>query len=367
MVATHDMEQTRAWDRVLCLNVRQVAFGPPEVVLTREVLEAHVRRRRSSCCRPRPGVRGRSAARAPSRAPRTDDAARRRRRRRSCSTRGAAASRSRALARDPAARLRRRAARVLGRAVRPVVRSRVARARHASRARDRGAGRVPAHARRRARSRARRAGDRAGRRGSRRSAPTPRSRWWSRRWSELGALLALAPDSPAGVQRAAVRRRARRLERRAAADRAHWRCVVLAALRLAHGQLLTVGFDRSERARLRRQPARGGHAAAVARRRVHDRRGAGARDPAGARDAGRAGSDRAARSRTGCAAMMALAAADRRRRRRRRAVPLLLRGHRGRRVDRRGGGRRPHRRGGRSQALEDRLKAGPVTGLEPAS
>ena len=39
MVATHDMEQTRAWDRVLCLNRRQVAFGPPGEVLTREVLE----------------------------------------------------------------------------------------------------------------------------------------------------------------------------------------------------------------------------------------------------------------------------------------------------------------------------------------
>ena len=39
MVATHDMEQTRAWDRVLCLNRRQVAFGPPSVVLTREVVE----------------------------------------------------------------------------------------------------------------------------------------------------------------------------------------------------------------------------------------------------------------------------------------------------------------------------------------
>ena len=33
------MEQTRAWDRVLCLNVGQVAFGPPGVVLTREVVE----------------------------------------------------------------------------------------------------------------------------------------------------------------------------------------------------------------------------------------------------------------------------------------------------------------------------------------
>ena len=39
MVATHDMEQTRAWDRVLCLNRRQVAFGPPQDTLTREVLE----------------------------------------------------------------------------------------------------------------------------------------------------------------------------------------------------------------------------------------------------------------------------------------------------------------------------------------
>ena len=29
MVATHDMEQTHAWDRVLCLNRHQVAFGPP--------------------------------------------------------------------------------------------------------------------------------------------------------------------------------------------------------------------------------------------------------------------------------------------------------------------------------------------------
>ena len=39
MIATHDLEQTRAWDRVLCLNGAQVAFGPPDVVLTRDVLE----------------------------------------------------------------------------------------------------------------------------------------------------------------------------------------------------------------------------------------------------------------------------------------------------------------------------------------
>jgi len=40
MIATHDVEQARAWDLVLCLNRRQVGFGPPEVVLTREALEA---------------------------------------------------------------------------------------------------------------------------------------------------------------------------------------------------------------------------------------------------------------------------------------------------------------------------------------
>ena len=39
MIATHDMEQTRSWDRVLCLNLRQVAFGPPGVVLSRDVIE----------------------------------------------------------------------------------------------------------------------------------------------------------------------------------------------------------------------------------------------------------------------------------------------------------------------------------------
>jgi ABC-type Mn2+/Zn2+ transport system ATPase subunit len=39
MIATHDMEQTLAWDHVLCLNVRQVAFGPPREVLTRDVVE----------------------------------------------------------------------------------------------------------------------------------------------------------------------------------------------------------------------------------------------------------------------------------------------------------------------------------------
>ncbi|MFL5894060.1 MAG: metal ABC transporter ATP-binding protein [Thermoleophilaceae bacterium] len=38
LIATHDVDQARAWDLVLCLNRRQVAFGPPEETLTREVL-----------------------------------------------------------------------------------------------------------------------------------------------------------------------------------------------------------------------------------------------------------------------------------------------------------------------------------------
>ena len=40
LIATHDVDQARRWDRVLCLNGRQVAFGPPRATLTRPVLEA---------------------------------------------------------------------------------------------------------------------------------------------------------------------------------------------------------------------------------------------------------------------------------------------------------------------------------------
>jgi ABC-type Mn2+/Zn2+ transport system ATPase subunit len=40
MIATHDVGQARAWGQVLCLNRRQVAFGPAATTLTREVLEA---------------------------------------------------------------------------------------------------------------------------------------------------------------------------------------------------------------------------------------------------------------------------------------------------------------------------------------
>jgi ABC-type Mn2+/Zn2+ transport system ATPase subunit len=40
VIATHDLAQARRWDEVLCLNKRQVAFGKPEAILDREVLEA---------------------------------------------------------------------------------------------------------------------------------------------------------------------------------------------------------------------------------------------------------------------------------------------------------------------------------------
>jgi manganese/iron transport system ATP-binding protein/manganese/zinc/iron transport system ATP- binding protein len=39
LVATHDVGQARRWDRVLCLNGRQVAFGAPTAVLTPAVLQ----------------------------------------------------------------------------------------------------------------------------------------------------------------------------------------------------------------------------------------------------------------------------------------------------------------------------------------
>jgi manganese/iron transport system ATP-binding protein/manganese/zinc/iron transport system ATP- binding protein len=40
MIATHDLEQARRWDSVLCLNGAQIAVGPPDQVLDLEVLEA---------------------------------------------------------------------------------------------------------------------------------------------------------------------------------------------------------------------------------------------------------------------------------------------------------------------------------------
>ncbi len=39
-VSTHDIRQAMHWDQVLCLNRRQVAFGPPAATLTRAVIEA---------------------------------------------------------------------------------------------------------------------------------------------------------------------------------------------------------------------------------------------------------------------------------------------------------------------------------------
>jgi len=39
LIATHDVEQARRWDRVLCLAGTQVAYGPPAETLTNAVLE----------------------------------------------------------------------------------------------------------------------------------------------------------------------------------------------------------------------------------------------------------------------------------------------------------------------------------------
>jgi ABC-type Mn2+/Zn2+ transport system ATPase subunit len=39
LIAVHDVDLARRWDRVLCLNRRQVAFGDPAATLTRRVLE----------------------------------------------------------------------------------------------------------------------------------------------------------------------------------------------------------------------------------------------------------------------------------------------------------------------------------------
>ena len=264
-------------------------------------------------------------------------------------------------------RRRRRPARVLGRALRPVVRRRVARPRDAPRARDRRAGRVPAHARRRARSRDRRAGGRPGRPAARRSAPTPAIAVVVTSLVGLGALLALAPDSPAGVQRAAVRRRARRVERRAAADGGArgWSC--WRRCELAHGQLLTVGFDRTNAPAFGASPQAAdtlllllvGAFTIVAVQALGNLLVL-------AMLVGPAATARLVTHRL--RTMMALAAADRRRRRRRRALPLLLRGHGGRRVDRRACVVAVHVAAVAGLRLsKTRLKAGPVAGLEPAA
>jgi ABC-type Mn2+/Zn2+ transport system ATPase subunit len=40
LIATHDIDQARRWDRVLCLRGQQIAYGPPSTTLTTSVLEA---------------------------------------------------------------------------------------------------------------------------------------------------------------------------------------------------------------------------------------------------------------------------------------------------------------------------------------
>ncbi|MEA2155216.1 MAG: hypothetical protein QOE11_1356 [Solirubrobacteraceae bacterium] len=40
LIATHDIDQARRWDRVLCLRGEQIAYGPPATALSTGVLEA---------------------------------------------------------------------------------------------------------------------------------------------------------------------------------------------------------------------------------------------------------------------------------------------------------------------------------------
>ena len=44
LIATHDLDQVLAWERVLCLNRRMVAFGEPHATLTPEVLDRTIGR-----------------------------------------------------------------------------------------------------------------------------------------------------------------------------------------------------------------------------------------------------------------------------------------------------------------------------------
>lgn len=39
LIATHDLEQARSWEKVLCLNGEQIAYGEPGQTLTRPILE----------------------------------------------------------------------------------------------------------------------------------------------------------------------------------------------------------------------------------------------------------------------------------------------------------------------------------------
>jgi ABC-type Mn2+/Zn2+ transport system ATPase subunit len=39
LISTHDVEQARRWDRVLCLRGAQVAYGPPDTTLSTAVLQ----------------------------------------------------------------------------------------------------------------------------------------------------------------------------------------------------------------------------------------------------------------------------------------------------------------------------------------
>ena len=195
LVATHDVDQARAWDHVLCLNRRQIAFGPPAEVLTADVLERDLRH---------------AIVRLP-----TEAAARRRRRTAGAhpcltrsSTRGASRSCATRCSRSCFVGLACGALGVLGRAARPRLQRRVARARDVPRPRDRRAAGRAARARRGGRARRRRGRRSRRRAAARRSARDNAVAVVITTLLGLGALLALSADSPPGPAEPAVRRRA---------------------------------------------------------------------------------------------------------------------------------------------------------------
>ena len=328
LIATHDVEQARRWDRVLCLNRRQIAFGAPGRADPR-VLEATyggdvVRSLRRRTAPPRvlpPHHHDHAPTRDAAVAALLDGPV------------GGAADAARA-ARGRAARPRGRRARLLDRcsAGCPTAPSR-------SRTGCFPGSSAPRCSGCRCCSAARRA----------RWSPRSRSRWPAgcraigrdtavavvvTTLFGLGVLLALSPATPPGLQGLLFGDVLGVIERRPGAGRRPGRRLAR-ALRVLHHRLLAVGFDRDAAPRARRPAAGGRRRAAGAARRGAAGRRAGARQPAGGRGAGRPGRGRAPAHAADGADDAGLGR-DRGAGRRRRALPLLLRAHGGRRVDRRG-------------------------------
>ena len=232
MIATHDVDQARGWDSVLCLNRRQVAFGPPSRHAAPRRARGHLRRRDRRAA-------GRRAARRRATPPSPLMLAVAAHAHRSVGRpgRAARAARGRAAGRD------RRRAGVLDRLLQPLLQRRVAGPRPAAGARPRRPHGHPAAARRR--SRPARGRDRDRRRGQ---VPA------------IGRDTAVAVVGDHAVRRrraAGALARPRRRGSRAcssatssafrtptSASPPGWPCSSSRALALLHARLLAVGFDR---------------------------------------------------------------------------------------------------------------------------